>query len=125
MTLKIFNFLKQKRLFAYEKLDLFKNDFFISGFNEKTQIFPVKNGVDYLGFRFYLTDTGKVIRRLRTSSKKRFKRRLKKFTKYYNEYKIGLLEITRSIASYKGHLKHGHIYKLKKKNFSNFVLTQK
>jgi Reverse transcriptase (RNA-dependent DNA polymerase). len=95
------------------------------GFNEKTQIFPVKNGVDYLGFRFYLTDTGKVIRRLRTSSKKRFKRRLKKFTKYYNEYKIGLLEITRSIASYKGHLKHGHIYKLKKKNFSNFVLTQK
>lgn len=36
-------------------------------FNKKTQITTIKNGVDYLGFRFYLTDTGKVIRRLRTS----------------------------------------------------------
>lgn len=36
-------------------------------FNEKTQIFPISQGADYLGFRFYLTDTGKVIKRLRTS----------------------------------------------------------
>lgn len=47
-------------------------------FNKKTQITTIKNGVDYLGFRFYLTSTGKVIRRLRTSSKRRWKRRLKK-----------------------------------------------
>ena len=40
-------------------------------FNAKTQIFPISEGVDFLGFRFYLTDTGKVIKRLRTSNKKR------------------------------------------------------
>ena len=31
-------------------------------FNEKTQITPISEGVDFLGFRFYLTDPGKVIR---------------------------------------------------------------
>lgn len=43
-------------------------------FNEKTTICPIKQGIDYLGFHFYLTETGKVIRRLRTSAKKDLKR---------------------------------------------------
>ncbi len=93
-------------------------------FNKKTQITTIKNGVDYLGFRFYLTGTGKVIRRLRTSSKRRWKRRLKKIKKQYREDEISLEEITRSIASYKGHLRHGHTYKLQKRVFHDFVLTK-
>ncbi len=39
--------------------------------NCKTQIFPIKNGVDYLGFHFYMTDTGKVIRKVRRQTKKK------------------------------------------------------
>lgn len=93
-------------------------------FNEKTQLTAMKDGVDYLGFRFYLTDTGKVIRRLRTKSKRRWKRRLKKIKQQYREDEIAFDEITRSIASYKGHLKHGHTYRLQKKVFHNFVLTK-
>ena len=93
-------------------------------FNQKTQLTTIKNGVDYLGFRFYLTDTGKVIRRLRTDSKRRWKRRLKKIKRQYREDEITLEEITRCIASYKGHLKHGHTYRLKKKVFHDFVLTK-
>lgn len=33
--------------------------------NQKTQIYPLKNGVNFLGMHLYLTETGKVIRRLR------------------------------------------------------------
>lgn len=33
--------------------------------NQKTQIFPLKNGIKFLGMHLYLTDTGKVIRRLK------------------------------------------------------------
>ena len=33
--------------------------------NQKTQIYPLKNGINFLGMHLYLTDTGKVIRRLR------------------------------------------------------------
>ena len=92
-------------------------------FNQKTQIVPISEGVDFLGFRFYLTDTGKVIRRLRTSNKRRWKRRLKK---YKEECRVGnksLVEITRSVASYSGHLAHGHTWKLRKKVMGGYVLT--
>ena len=57
--------------------------------NPKTQIFPIKNGVDYLGFHIYLTETGKVVRKLRRTSKK-------------------------AINSWIGHAKHGHTYHLRK-----------
>ena len=32
--------------------------------NGKTQIFPLKNGIDFLGFHTYLTSTGKVVRKM-------------------------------------------------------------
>ena len=109
--------LAEIRAFAAEKLKL--------EFNEKTQIFPVsEGGVDYLGWRFYLTDTGKVIRRLRTSNKRRFKRRLKAFQEKYRSGKMDFDAIKRSLASYDGHLQHGHTWKLKTKVYGNFVLTK-
>ena len=93
-------------------------------FNQKTQIFPIRQGVDYLGWHFYLTDTGKVIRRLRTSNKRRFKQRLKKFQKLYSQGDITTDKIKMSLASYNGHLRHGHTWKLKKKAYGKFVLTR-
>ena len=101
--------------------DIAENRLKIS-FNEKTQIFPVSEGVDYLGWRFYLTDSGKVIRRLRTSNKRRFKRRLKAFQKKYSSGEMQLEDIKRSLASYRGHLSHGHTYKLVSKVYKNFAL---
>lgn len=93
-------------------------------FNQKTQIMPISQGVDYLGWHFYLTDTGKVIKRLRTSGKRRFKRRLKSLRKKYAAWEIGLDDIKRSLASYQGHLKHGHTWKLRKNTYSRFVLSR-
>ena len=108
--------LAEIRVFAAEKLKL--------EFNEKTQIFPVSEGVDYLGWHFYLTDTGKVIRRLRTSNKRRFKRRLKAFQEKYRSGEMDFDAIKRSLSSYDGHLQHGHTWKLKTKVYGNFVLTK-
>ncbi len=92
-------------------------------FNEKTQIFPISEGADYVVWHFYLTDTDKVIRRLRTSNKRRFKRKLNGFQRKYNRYEMTLDKIKRSLASYSGHLKQGHTYRLRKNNHSKFVLT--
>ena len=108
--------LAEIRAFAAEKLKL--------EFIEKTQIFPVSEGVDYLGWRFYLTDTGKVIRRLRTSNKRRFKRRLKAFQEKYRSGEMDFDAIKRSLASYDGHLQHGHTWKLQAKIYGKFVLTK-
>ena len=93
--------------------------------NEKTQIFPLSQGVDYVGFRFYLTETGKVVRRLRSSNKRRFKRRLQHFRRAYAAGEIGTEEINRSLASYMGHLSHGNTWHMRKRALSHFVLRRK
>lgn len=36
--------------------------------NKKTQISPLKNGIDFLGFHTYLTSTGKVVRKVRAGA---------------------------------------------------------
>ena len=93
-------------------------------FNQKTEIVPISQGIDYLGFRFFLTETGKVIRRLRNSNKKRMKRKLKFFSRAYASGDIELAAMTRSLASYRGHLSHGHTYRLQKNLLNNLVLRK-
>lgn len=75
--------------------------------NEKTEIYPLRHGIDFCGFRVYLTRTGRVIRKLRTSSKKRLKRRIKKWDKDYAEGLITKDEIEVSFQSSCAHIKHG------------------
>jgi hypothetical protein len=83
--------------------------------NDKTQIFPVKNGVDYLGWHFYMTDSGKVIRKLRTSKKKSLKRRMKRLARDYHDWQVDFDAVKRSMASTYGHLMHGDTYRLRNK----------
>ena len=52
--------------------------------NDKTQIGIVKNGIDFLGYRHILSSTGKIIVKLRFSSKQRMKKHLKTLYKIYN-----------------------------------------
>ena len=49
--------------------------------NQKIQIGIASNGIDFLGFRHTLSNSGKVIRKLRLSSKKRLRRHLKTLSK--------------------------------------------
>lgn len=91
-------------------------------FNEKTQLIPMKNGVEYVGFHFYLTDSGKVIRKVRTSTKKRYKRRMKKLQTDYADGKITIGQVKKSIPGFVGHLSRGHTYRLIKSVHRDFVL---
>jgi hypothetical protein len=80
--------------------------------NNKTQIFPLKNGVDFLGFHTYLTETGKVIRKVRRNSKKGMNNKLKKFKKLCIKRKISKEQIDKSYNSWIGHVSHGNSYHL-------------
>lgn len=93
-------------------------------FNEKTQIHSVKEGVDYLGFHFFLTNTGKVIRKLRQSGKKRLKKKLRGLKSAYRKGKTDSVAIRRSVVSYRGHLNHGHTFRLQRNIWNNFILTK-
>lgn len=90
--------------------------------NQKTQIFPLSQGVDYLGFHFYLTESGQVVRLLRASAKRRFKRRLRGLRKRFQEGLLSLEDIDRSMASYMGHLSHGHTWRMRTRTLSHLVL---
>ena len=49
--------------------------------NQKTQIGIVKNGIDFLGYRHILNENGSITKKLRSSSKQRLKRHLKRLKK--------------------------------------------
>ena len=81
--------------------------------NEKTQIFPIKNGVNYLGWHFYLSESGKVIRKLKNQSKKRIKGKLKLLRHEYSTGNYDFDDVKRSLVSIHGHLLHGHTYRFR------------
>ena len=93
-------------------------------FNEKTQVFPIANGVNYLGFHFYLTGTGKVIRKVRSPAKNRFKRSLNDMKKDYATGAVEYPVIRQRVCSYLGHLKHGHTYRLRQSALQEFALVR-
>ena len=83
--------------------------------NEKTQISPLRNGIDFLGFHTYLTDSGKVIRKLRRQSKTGICRRLKKFKGLHEQGRLPMNRIECSYRSWRGHAERGNCYHLIKK----------
>lgn len=81
--------------------------------NGKTQIFPLKNGIDFLGFHTYLTSTGKVVRKVRAKSIDNMKRKIRKFRGLVDRKKMTLESVTQSYASWTGHISHGNTYHLR------------
>lgn len=70
-------------------------------FNAKTQIAPLSQGIDFLGWHLYVTKTGAVIRRLRQSVKRRLYRRLTGLDELPEDVRKAVL------TSYRAHLSHG------------------
>ena len=80
--------------------------------NNKTHISNVnKNGLDFLGFRFYVINN-KVVMKLRTTVKRRLKRKMRRIR--HNKFSEKKTESI--LASYRGHLKWGNCYNLSKRN---------
>lgn len=115
---------KEYLKYCLNKMKELVEDELLVEFNEKTQIFPIKNGVDFLGFHFYLTDTGKVIRKVRQNTKKKYKKRMKKLKEDYNSGKIELEDVKRVLPGFNGHLSRGHTYRLKKAVLNDFILVR-
>lgn len=79
---------------------------------KKTQIFPLKQGVKFLGFTFHLADTGKVIRKLTKENVIHEKKKLKKLKKLA---KIGVMtkeHVDECYMSWEAHAKQGNTHNL-------------
>jgi hypothetical protein len=91
--------------------------------NNKTQIFPLQNGVDYLGFHSYLTDTGQVVRKLRHDSKRRMKRKIRAFQRKWRAGEMTFADIHQSMQSWLAHASHGHTYRLRMRIMQRAIFT--
>ena len=82
--------------------------------NGKTQIFPFKNGVNYLGFHTYITKDGKVIRKLKNQNKRNAQKKFVRMAKLVVEGKLPLDKFYASYNAWKNHISHGNCYNLAK-----------
>jgi len=57
--------------------------------------------VEYLGWHIYLTESGKVIRKVKQQTKYKYKRKLKYFQRAYADGNIELEEINQVLSSYR------------------------
>ena len=83
--------------------------------NKKTKIGHIKNGIDFLGFRFYIKEK-RVILLLRNSTKKRFKKIINKYILLLKNNKINKFEYNKYLSSYLGLLSMGNCFYLVKNN---------
>lgn len=83
--------------------------------NKKTAIFPMRNGVDFLGYHTYLTETGAVVQKLRKTSIQRIRKRIKRWLHDYAEGKITAEKIKSSFLAWDAHAAFGDTYALRQK----------
>lgn len=93
-------------------------------FNSKTQIFPIKNGITYLGFRFCITPTGKIVRKIKQQSRKRLRWRSRLLKKAYLDGLIPIGRVKCSQAAFHGHLMHGDCYKFEQELAARLYFTK-
>lgn len=82
---------------------------------KKTQIFPLRQGINFLGFKFKLTETGKIIRILSKENIKKRKRKLRKYKDLVSQGKMTREKADECYTSWKAHANKGNSYNLIKR----------
>lgn len=80
--------------------------------NSKTEIVPIRKGIRFLGFHTYITEEGKVIRKLPGDKKRAVKKKLKKRAKLVKKSKMTRKEFDERYNSWRNHVLHGNCIKL-------------
>lgn len=73
---------------------------------DKTQIFPISQGINSVGFKIYTTH-----RLLRNSSKKKVKRKIKSFPNLIKNKNITQVKCEEMLNSWHSHANYGNVYK--------------
>lgn len=79
---------------------------------KKTRIYPLHEGIEFLGFRFRLTDTGKVLMLICPGNVKRERRKLRRLVAKSKRGLIPRDKVDESYAAWRNHASKGNSYKL-------------
>ncbi len=94
-----------------EKIKTFLSSLHLT-LNDKTEIVSIQKGIRFLGFHTYITEDGKIIRRLTGENKRAIKKRLKKYYKLVMSGKMSRKEFDEKYNSWRNHASHGNCIKL-------------
>ena len=83
--------------------------------NKKTKIYNIKDGITFLGFKFILTDTGKVIRLVSSEKVKLRKRKIRRMAKLVKKGVLPKEKYFESYNSWRAHASKGNSFKLIKR----------
>ena len=75
----------------------------------------MRNGVDFLGYHTYLTETGAVVQKLRRTAIQRIEKRIKRWRNDFAEGKISAQKIKERFLSWDSHAAYGETRELRKK----------
>ena len=97
--------------YCLQQIKLFLNQIKLT-LNDKTEIVPLRKGLRFLGFHIYLTENGKVVRKLTGDNKRQVKKRLRKYARLVAEGKMDKKTFDEKYRSWKNHASHGNCYNL-------------
>lgn len=114
--------LKSKKdcIFYKKKIEDFLEKDLHLELNDKSKYYPSKMGVNFCGYRIF--ETHKL---LRTSSKKRIRKKVKIWNFLYSKNNLNIKLALNSLNSWKGHTLHCNSYNLERKinNSCNFIFS--
>lgn len=112
---------KQACIDIKKQIEEFLGSYLHLELNDKSRFYPSKMGVNFCGYRIFPTH-----RLLRTNSKKKIKRNVKKWNKLYAQNNLNLKYCMQSLNSWLGHASHCDSYKLQQKilNSCDFLYAE-
>lgn len=103
----LFSHDKEYLKYCKEEIIKFLYNYKLSINEKKTRVDSIRNGIDFLGFKFYMKNN-KIVLKVRNDTKKRFRRKMKKVNQLYLDNLIDYTEYKMVIDSYTGHLSYGN-----------------
>lgn len=82
---------------------------------KKTQLYPIRNGIKYLGFHFRITETGRVYMKINRKSVTRQRRKLRKMAALLKEGRVTFEDVQMQYQSWRAHALWGNSKQLVKK----------
>lgn len=89
---------------AFAKIGIVVNE-------KKTHIIKLRRGFTFLKTQFFLTETGRVVRKAARASITRQRRKLKKFKRFLDAGEMTYKQIYNSYMSWRGYISHKNAYK--------------
>lgn len=82
---------------------------------KKTRIAPLRHGIKFLKTKFFLNDTGAVIRKMNRKSPVKMRKKLRIFRRWIDEGKFTIKDVETAYQSWRGHMIRGNSTKVLRK----------